>query len=115
MPFRLQRKCLPFPRKSLVHSAHRVRRKVLPPASSSGDESDFSQPLRDHQGTAAADLKSKLTYAVRERRANAVRDALQDAERLGIEISAIRDCTEKGNTLLHLVLAKKFAKTEKGR
>ena len=48
--------------------------------------------------------------AVRDRRVDTVRALLPDAESLGIDISTVRDCSEKGNTLLHLVLAKKCAK-----
>ena len=84
----------------------------LKDGSSSSSESDADRPeAAPRQCTAAAaDFQSRLMQAVRDSRVDTVRALLPDAESLGIDISTVRDCSEKGNTLLHLVLAKKCAK-----
>jgi len=56
-------------------------------------------------------VRAKLISAVRERRQPAAVDALlADAAEKSVDVAAIRGCSEKGNTLLHLALSKKCSK-----
>ncbi len=98
---------------SFRHSQSKCLRRAPPKRERRAPQRDSSSSDGDadhHAPDGTQDLQLKLVQAVRDRRANSVRALLQDAERLRIDISSIRDCPEKGNTLLHLVLAKKCAK-----
>ena len=65
-------------------------------SSSSSDSDDESSGCR-----------LKLIQAVRERSNPAVVESLLLDAAHSVDVAAIRDCPEKGNTLLHLALAKK--------
>ena len=57
------------------------------------------------------ELARAIVSAVRERKAlSLIEELLSEAARKSVDLCQIRDCPEKGNTLLHLVLSKKCSK-----
>jgi hypothetical protein len=87
-------------RKSLPPRFARKAASVRYSSGSSESEDDGSELAR-----------AKLVSAVRERRdPEALGRLLADAAEKSVDVGAIRDCPEKGNTLLHLALSKKCSK-----